>query len=294
MKSVRYEEIKEFADKFDEKKENNNLKSEENKKKLIEEWKERRNSLPQQNPTIENYESENKLEEESRKEKIEALIKNKKNYSTLIKEEKQPTINQKLKKQRINRIFELENPKLVKSKINLSSQKKKRIILKKRDPNKPSKFKWQLKLDEDQNNKLNNSVILQNSFIKKPKSIRLSVSFDNSKKKRTIPSKKIDYLKVFVAEREEKEKANSGKENINNIKWQKAINNKSGSVIENVNLLKQKAENLHREAEMKQKILKLNGGIENNPDLGKKVSNLLIDSIEAKLTVLNEIGKNKY
>ena len=127
----------------------------------------------------------------------------------------------------------------MKSKINLSSQKKKRIILKKRDPNKPSKFKWQLKLDEDQNNKLNNSVILQNSFIKKPKSIRLSVSFDNSKKKRTIPSKKIDYLKVFVAEREEKEKANSGKENINNIKWQKAINNKSGSVIENVNLLKQ-------------------------------------------------------
>ena len=88
MKSVRYEEIKEFADKFDEKKENNNLKSEENKKKLIEEWKERRNSLPQQNPTIENYESENKLEEESRKEKIEALIKNKKNYSTLIKEKK--------------------------------------------------------------------------------------------------------------------------------------------------------------------------------------------------------------
>ena len=39
-----------------------------------------------------------------------------------------------------------------------------------------------------------------------------------------------------------------------------------------------------------QKVLKLNGGIENNPHLGKKLSSLLIDSIEAKLSILNSIN----
>ena len=292
MKSVPYEEIKEFAVKIDEQKEKNNLKAEENKKKLNEEWKTRKNSLPPCSRSVEINENENKLEaEESKKEKIENLIKNKKDYSNKIKESKQPMVNEMLKKQRIDKIYELENPKLVKPKINLINYKKKRILLKKRDPSKPSKFKWQLKLEENPNDKLNNSAILNNNLIRKPKNIRLSISFEKNERKRTIPTKKIDYLKDLVAEREEKERANSGNENINNIKWKKAINNKSGSMEENINIVKEKAKCLQNEAEMKQKMLKLNGGIENNPELGKKVSNLLIDSIEAKLSILNQMYK---
>ena len=42
---------------------------------------------------------------------------------------------------------------------------------------------------------------------------------------------------------------------------------------------------------MQEKILNLSGGIENNPELGQKVSSLLIDSIEAKLSILNNIVK---
>ena len=38
---------------------------------------------------------------------------------------------------------------------------------------------------------------------------------------------------------------------------------------------------------MQEKLLKLNGGVGNNPKIGKKVSNLIIDSIEAKLKILN-------
>ena len=44
---------------------------------------------------------------------------------------------------------------------------------------------------------------------------------------------------------------------------------------------------------MREKILNLNGGIENNPELGQKVSSLLIDSIEAKLSILNKITQEK-
>ena len=72
-------------------------------------------------------------------------------------------------------------------------------------------------------------------------------------------------------------------------KWNKIINNFEGNIIENVNNIKQKADYLEKEAYMKEKLLNLNGGIENNPELGQKVSSLLIDSIEAKLSILNKI-----
>ena len=296
MKSVPYEEIKEFAENFDEKKEKYNLQAEEKKKKLLEEWKTRKNNLPSYvNPALEINEEENrsKLEnEELKKEKIEALIKNKKNYSTQIQEERQPVINEKLKKQRMDKIKALEDPRSVQVKCNLINYKKKRILLKKRDPTKPSKYKWKLKLDEEPNDKLNNSVELNNSLIKKPKNIRLSSSFSNiDRKKKAIPEKKIDYLKEMKIEREEKKKLSNisyDKDN-KSAKWEKVINDKSGNMVQNINLVKMKAENLEKETEMNEKFLRLNGGLENNPELGKKVSNLLIDSIEAKLSILKYI-----
>ena len=76
-------------------------------------------------------------------------------------------------------------------------------------------------------------------------------------------------------------------------KWNTIINKFDGNIIENVNYIKQKADNLEKEAFIKEKILNLNGGIENNPELGQKVSNLLIDSIEAKLSILNKITQDK-
>ena len=45
-------------------------------------------------------------------------------------------------------------------------------------------------------------------------------------------------------------------------------------------------------ANEKQKILKINGGIEKNPELGQKISDLLVDSIQAKLSILNSIDNN--
>ena len=53
--------------------------------------------------------------------------------------------------------------------------------------------------------------------------------------------------------------------------------------------MKQQAENLEEQAEREQQLLKVSGGIENNPELGKKVTNHLIDSINAKLSILNQI-----
>ena len=48
---------------------------------------------------------------------------------------------------------------------------------------------------------------------------------------------------------------------------------------------------MDEEAKMNQQFLKYNGGVKNNPEIGQKISNLLIDSIEAKLSIINKLNK---
>ena len=192
----------------------------------------------------------------------------------------------------MDEINKLENPKLFIVKDTLSKRKKKRVILKKRDPNKPSRFKWKLKLDDDPFDKLNKSDSINDTLIKKPKKIKVSFSFENKEHKPV--EKKIDYLREMAIKREEKERKkniNLTQPKSNGQKWDKIINQFDGNIIENVNNVKQKADFLEKKAIMNEKILNLNGGIENNPELGQKVSSLLIDSIEAKLSILNKITK---
>lgn len=71
------------------------------------------------------------------------------------------------------------------------------------------------------------------------------------------------------------------------------INNEKYSLIENVEQIKIKANILEEQAKMKEKFLNLNGGSEKNPELGENVSNMLIDAIKAKLTILENISKKK-
>ena len=114
-----------------------------------------------------------------------------------------------------------------------------------------------------------------------------------------IPDTRPDYLTEMINKRQEKIRANSSKikendpefnTNAKSIKWEKVINDNSGNLIENINDVKQKANILAKDAERKEKLLKLNGGVENNPELGKKVSSLLLDSIAAKLSILKKVN----
>ena len=294
MKSITKEELNEFANNYKENKEKYNNIKEEKKNKLFSEWKERKGLLPTYVSCFSeaaNLEMKKMEEEELQKEeKIQTLIKLKKEFSNQIKEEKQPTINKKLRQMRLDEINRLENPKLFIIKDTLKKRKKKRVILRKRDPNKPSRFKWKLKLDEDPFDKFNRSETVNETLIRRPKKIRVSSSFENKVHKPL--DKKIDYLREMATKREEKKRSlvtNFSQPKSTAKKWNKIINNFEGNIIENVNNIKQKADYLEKEAYMKEKLLNLNGGIENNPELGQKVSSLLIDSIEAKLSILNKV-----
>ena len=295
--SVQIERIKEFSKQIDKKKEQDEIDREQKWVDKSKDWKKNKDNLPQCNYVETVVEEENikkEEEEKKKKEKTQAFILGKKNYGEMIREKHAPEIDENLKKEREKKILALEDPSSHK-KYTKEKQKKKRILLKKRDNSKPSKFKWELKLEEPDIDKLEQA---NKNLIKKPKKVNLSPI---SRTKSLIPEKRKDYLREIINKKEIKSRSMSSKMsegedgevlNINKKtnKWEKDINNDNGTLLQNINNVKEKANTLEKQAEMKEKLLKLNGGIQNNPELGKRVSSLLIDSIEAKLSILKKVN----
>ena len=293
--SAKIEEIKEFTKKVNDKKEKDEIQREQKKIELNQNWKKNKENLPKCNYDMaSNEENTFKKEEEIKKKKEEmgarrSLVEE---FSDKVREKYAPEIDDKKKSERERKIYLMEvpvNPK----KYTMNKQKKKRILLKKRDNSKPSKFKWELKLEYPAVDKFDEQ---NKNLIKKPKRINLSPI---ERTKLIIPDKKPDYLREIINKREVKNRALSSSKvdedeelntNQQSKKWEKVINNNSATLLENINNVKEQANSLEKQAEMNEKLLKLNGGIENNPELGKKVSSLLINSIEAKLSILKKVN----
>ena len=321
-KTVTSEELQDFWTKIDEKKEELKKFKEKRDAKEMEKFEIAKNFKP-------NYISQfhdmvddeyNKLmeKEKIKKDDIMLLKKLKDDYG--IKRSKvHYSINEKLKKERMDKILILEKPKLVQIKDTfkekIKNSKKKRILLKPRDPNKPRKYPW-LDKSLEKIKDLNNSAILESNLIKKPKGVRY-MSFSTRKEKEKENEKgdkdkdnkdkkvgnkddkerikaKIDYLQKLKKKRLEKLKKSGSENQINDekrrMKWEEQLQ-KEGNMVEKLNNIKYDAENLGKKAEMEEQLLKLSGGVSNNPELGKKISGHLIGSIEAKLSILNQMYK---
>lgn len=69
------------------------------------------------------------------------------------------------------------------------------------------------------------------------------------------------------------------------------INNNKNSLIANVELVRLQANLLEKKAKMKGKFLSLHAGADNNNELGREISTKLLDSIKAKLSILDNISK---
>jgi hypothetical protein len=296
--SVNLENIYEFSKQVDKKIEQDEIEREQKWVEKSRNWKKNKDSLPQSNYVVTVAEEENikkEEEEKKKKEKSSAFVLGKKNYGEMIREKYAPEIDTNLKKVRENIITALEDPGSHK-KYTMNKQKKKRVILKKRDDSKPSKFKWELKIEEPKVDQFEDQT---KNIVKKPRRVNLSPI---TRTKSLVPGKRPDYLREIINKKEVRNRAMSTKKSEGNNdneaaknddkgkKWEKAINNDNATLLENINNVKVKANSLEKEAEMKEKLLKLNGGIENNPELGKKVSSLLIDSIEAKLSILKKVN----
>ncbi len=291
--TYKFEDIDKFAVEYDEKLENRKYEQEQKSMELSEQWAKNRGKLPKSNYVPENEKLDKSLDEE----KIRIEDTRSYQYGKNIRENMIPEIDIKKKREREAIIFSLEDPKNANKKYTLNKQKKNRIILKKRDNSKPSKYKWKLKLEENEADKKEEAI--NQNLIRKPKKINLQPITRTSTQ---IPEKKPDYLQEIINKKEEKKRVMSSMERENSNyeiddinkkskKWEKEINNKGGSLIENINNVQEKAKIIDQEADLKEKLLHVNGGIENNPELGRKVSNLLIDSIQAKINILKKMNQ---
>ena len=295
----KFEDLEKFAEEYDEKLENRKYEQEQKSMELSQKWAKNKEKLPKSNyPMFVTEEEEKKdkkkaFEEENDDDECKTYIQK---VGKDIRLSHMPSINEKKKQEREALISLLEGPKKPNRKYTLDKQKSKRILLKKRDNSKPSKFKWELKFAQDDDN-TKTDVINQN-LIHKPKKVNLTPIVRIPTE---APEKKPDYLKEIITQREEKKnRAMSSKERENKSteilesnkkskKWEKELN-KKGNIIDNINNIQKQAKIIEKEADLKEKQLQLSGGIENNPELGRKVSSLLIDSIEAKINILKKMN----
>ena len=298
MKHITNEELEEFNNKMDKKREEKQLITDKKTEKLLEDWNERKKTIPEYvSPFSENaYKAitKNVQEFQDKKDRLKALNIKKQEFGK--NDVKQPQINKDLEKQRLELIDNLNSKRIFLEKDTLQHHKRKgRILLKKPDPNKPSKYSWKLKIL----NTSDNEISIEKSLIKKPKDYRLSASVEKTPNK--LPSIKIDYLKEMIKEKENKENAKLNSSNnlltegnyakVSAKKWEKLINKKNGnnSIVDNINSAKNKIELLQLKAIQSEKLLNAQDPNSKDPELNKKVTNLIIDSIEAKLSLLNQM-----
>ena len=177
-------------------------------------------------------------------------------------------------------------------------KRKGRVLLKKVDPNKPNKYDWLKQLNKSAENDPN----IEDKLIKKPKNYMLSMSLERNKRNK-LPNIKFDYLRKKNNEKEQKENIdvlyNSEDKDLNEEenyikasakKWDKLINESNDeNLIENINNAKDKIQKLEYEALQNEKLMKSSDDINQSVELNKRVSNLIIDSIQAKITLLQKM-----
>ena len=257
---------------------------EEEKKKLKEQWKQIKENLPKFESTLT---QKLKEEENQKKEKIEleqykkqSKIKEIKNYSQTVQKLFLPKINENIKKERENRIKNLRT----KDNIHKIQRKKNsgRILLVKPDPNKPKKYSWKLKLEPEKRQEANNSILYSKN---ENPNLRSKSADKKHKPMRKLP----DYLTEMRLEKDKERNNNVSQRKHREYNWDKML--KSGNLAENIKKIKQKAEVLENQAKMNE--LLLNNSGKDDVELQQKVSDCLIDAINAKLSILDNIGKYK-
>ena len=119
-----------------------------------------------------------------------------------------------------------------------------------------------------------NITKLESPNIKLP---NIKLNSDHSKNKEKIEQKFLKNNNIYKFRSKE----------IQNLIEKNGINNAT------INIINSKLENLNQKKEQKNLIFKYQGGFASNPDLGQEVSDILIDTIEAKMSLIEGIQNMK-
>ena len=300
-KPITLEELKIHKNNFNQNLEKNQQNREKEIEKLKEQWKNTKEKLPEYKlPGIDKL-----LEEESYKKKIEdkkILLDNKIKYSE--KQQKKIFLMQPKSKSVIKDPNENNKENNENSIVKMRMKEYQKNLEFLNDPNNKNniKYNWELKLKKDFNEQYNEEI--NKALNKRPTKIKLSSSYDLKNIQNFHNNK--DNLKEFRdylrEEREKKEKINNNKELIN-FRLIKKVNStdknfNSTKNIEKANIYydiqnyEMKANQYEELARQNEELIKLTGGVEKNPELNDKVSNLMLNSLKAKLAILESVEEN--
>ena len=286
MKRIELNELNEFAKNFDEKKSKklneSNLKIEKEKEK----WSQRYKLIPQYTNPLTKIISD---DEKKIKEKVEKMNLEKKKYKELQKHYKvpRPLIIFKEKKE------------------NNNNKKHKKLLIKSGSYSDILRQKMKIKFytnknikekEEEENNKKMNKKIINFKLpliCIKEKARTINKSFEkvkNNQKNELIT----EYLrqKRLINEKIREKKRNSGEL----PKYDLALTNDIKKLIKDngmdqdvLNLAKSKLENLQEKKKEKSLLLKVNGGIDKNPEIADEICDLMLDSIQAGLSIIEGV-----
>ena len=285
---ITQEEIKELSKRIKEQKKLLGEDAEEKKKQLIKLWSYRSQTLPTyKHPLTVKLEEELALKMQQNEED-----KKKKECNDLEKRNYQPPKviqSQKLKSQRETRKDKVDRESVMQTELN----NKKRLDRLKFTPIiSPKNLK---KIQEELNQEINNDLEfdIKSLLQKKKKKILKPIRILHPK-----PEKPIDYLTQMIVEKEKSKNKSIQEKTEDSIDIKTNLNNKITSrneknvdnIIDTLKMVKAQTESIDNKVQLKKQILKLNGGYLNNPKLGDEVGDLLIESIQTKLNIMNKLN----
>ena len=286
MKRIELNEVNEFAKNFDEKKSKKLIESNLKIEKEKEKWSQRYKLIPQYTNPLTKIISD---DEKKIKEKVEKMNLEKKKYKELQKHYKvpRPLIIFKEKKE------------------NNNNKKHKKLLIKSGSYSDILRQKMKIKFytnknikkkEEEENNKKMNKKIINFKLpliCIKEKARTINKSFEkvkNNQKNELIT----EYLrqKRLINEKIREKKRNSGEL----PKYDLALTNDIKKLIKDngmdqdvLNLAKSKLENLQEKKKEKSLLLKVNGGIDKNPEIADEICDLMLDSIQAGLSIIEGV-----
>ena len=288
MKHIDLNEFNEFAKNYDEIKSKkiieSNLKMEKEKEKWLKNYK----SIPEYvNPLTKlllKEEKDLKQEEERKNLEMKKFKDRQKNYKA-----PKPLIIT-IKKERKDIDLKIRKPLIKSSSYSdiLRQKMKEKFII--------SKNKKENEKEKNNNNFINKNIInFKLPLISlKEKNKQINKSFEKKKNNNEKKELITDYLnhKRLINEKIRAQKRNNGElskldyTQTNDIKKLIKENGMDEGLLK---IAKTKLETVEEKKKQKSLLLKLKGGIANNPELGEEICDLMIDSIQARLSIIQEI-----
>ena len=277
---VTQEELKELAEKIEQQKQYLQDNAEEKKKQMQQLWNYRSQTLPTyRHPLAVKIEEEN-----SKKLNDEEDDKRKKEFYQLEKINYKPPsvkVNNRLKKIREKRI----NPNSKEMVLETELNNKKRLNVFRYTPIKTKKANI---IKDEKSLELSNNNYIDLSEIKKSNQLKNKAKLKPIQILHPKPDKPIDYLKEM---KENRNKSTDG-EKKNAIKFDDLFTDdkKSENILETLEIAKLRTDSLDRKVKRKKEMMNSNGGYLQNPYLASEIGDLLVESISAKLKLMNKLS----